>query len=81
MERTSFRIFCALYIEKECKMEGAEELDQKILIEPQPHSFSVISKCSSIDFWSSPPTNSANNPSRTINHYVTVTDKSSDVFC
>lgn len=70
-----------LYIEKECKMKGGEELDQNILTEQQPHTLSLISMCSSIDFWSHPQTNAANNPSGKINHCVIVTNKSSHIFC
>ena len=53
------------------KREDGEKPDQNTLTEWQPNTSSLIPKGSSMDFWSSPQTNAANNSSRKINpwHY------------
>ena len=74
-------LLCCVLGRSARRKEAGEESDWEILIKQQPHAFSLISKCFSLDFWASLQTNAANNPSRKINHDVTVTDKSSDIFC
>lgn len=66
------------YVKREWRWNG---IRLKIVIEQQPYTFSLSSGCSSTEFRSRPTINAANNSWRKINHYIMVTDKSSDIFC